>query len=99
MVKPGLWLGIKILFSRDHESWHSIRLAAATFQKDRKRLKAELEKGVPCKWKSKKARVVLLISVKVDFDCNKRLRRIVHNYKGIKLPRDYNIVNIYALNM
>ena len=47
----------------------------------------------------KKARVVLLISVKVDFDCNKRLRRIVHNYKGIKLPRDYNIVNIYALNM
>ena len=27
----------------------------------------ELEKGVPCKWKSKKARVVLLISVKVDF--------------------------------
>ena len=47
----------------------------------------------------KKARVVLLISVKVDFDCNKRLRRIQHNYKGINLPRGYNIINIYALSM
>ena len=51
-----------------------------------------MEKDIPCKWKSKKAGVAILISDKIDFkDYYKRQRSTLHNDQGINPRRRYNI--------
>ena len=58
-----------------------------------------MEKDIPCKWKSKKAGVAILISDKIDFKIKTVTRDKEGHYimiKGSIQRRYYNIVNIYA---
>ena len=62
-----------------------------------------MEKDIPCKWKSKKAGVAILISDKIHFKvkkCYKRQGRTLHNDQGINPRRRYNNYKyIYAPNI
>ena len=61
-----------------------------------------MEKGIPCKWKSKKARVAILISDKIDF----KIKNITTDKEGyyIMIKRsiqeeDITIIYIYSPNI
>ena len=61
-----------------------------------------MEKNSPCKWKSKNARVEILISDKIDFKIKTITRDKEGHYtviKGSIQEEDITIVNIYALNI
>ena len=58
-----------------------------------------MEKDIPCKWKSKKAGVAILISEKIDFKIKTIVRDKEGHYimiKGSVQEEDITIVNIYA---
>ena len=58
-----------------------------------------MEKGIICKWKSRKARVGILISNKTDFKtktvCYKRQRSTLHDDEEINPRRRYNNCSKY----
>ena len=61
-----------------------------------------MEKYFPCKWEPKKARVVILISDKIDLKIKKITRDKEGHYimiKGSIQEEDITIVNIYAPNI
>ena len=61
-----------------------------------------MEKDIPCKWKSKKAGVAILISDKIDFKIKIIIRDREGHYIMIKRSiqeEDITIVNIYAPNI
>ena len=61
-----------------------------------------MEKYIPCKWKSKKAGVAILISDKIDFKIETIIRDKEGHYimiKGSIQEEDITIVNIYAPNI
>ena len=61
-----------------------------------------MEKDIPCKWKSKKAGVAILISDKIDFKIKTITRDKEGHYlmiKGSIQEEDITIVNIYAPNI
>ena len=62
-----------------------------------------MEKDIPCKWKSKKAGISILISDKIDFKIKTITRDQERNYiliKGSIQEEDIAIINIiYALNI
>ena len=60
-----------------------------------------MEKYIPCKWKSKKAGVAILISGKMDFKIKTIARDKEGHYIMIKgsIQEDITIVNIYAPNI
>ena len=61
-----------------------------------------MEKDIPCKWKSKKAGVAILISDKIDFKTKTIARDKGEHYimiKGSIQEEDMTIVNIYAPNI
>ena len=61
-----------------------------------------MEKDIPCKWKSKKAGVAILISDKIDFKIKTIIRDKEGHYimiKGSIQEEDIRIVNIYAPNV
>ena len=68
-----------------------------------------MEKGIPCKWKSKegwkkkkkKAGVAILISDKIDFKIKTITRDKEGHYKMIKgsIQEDITAINIYAPNI
>ena len=61
-----------------------------------------MEKDIPCKWKSKKAGVVILISDKTDFKIKTITRGKEGHYimiKGSIQGEDITIINIYATNI
>ena len=60
-----------------------------------------MEKGIPCKWKPKKARVAILISNKIDFKIKNVTRDKEGHYimiKGSIQEEDITIINTYAPN-
>ena len=61
-----------------------------------------MEKDTPCKWKSKKAGVAILISDKIDFKIKTIIRDKEGHYimiKGSTQEEDITIVNLYAPNI
>ena len=61
-----------------------------------------MEKYIPCKWEPKKARVVILISDKIDLKIKKITRDKEGHYimiKGSIQEEDITIVSIYAVNI
>ena len=61
-----------------------------------------MEKDIPCKWKSKEARVAILISDKIDFKIKSITGDKEGHYimiKGSIQEEDITIVNIYAPNI
>ena len=60
-----------------------------------------MEKGIPCKCKSKEARVAIVLSYKIDFKIKNVTRGKEGHYIMIKgsTPKDITIVNIYAPNI
>ena len=56
-----------------------------------------MEKSIPYKWKSKKARVAIHVSGKIDFKIKTVTRDKATHYVMIKgsIPEDITIVNIY----
>ena len=61
-----------------------------------------MEKYIPCKWKSKKAGVAILISDKIDFKIETIIRDKEGHYimiKGSIQEEDITVVNIYAPNI
>ena len=61
-----------------------------------------MEKDIPCKWKSKKAGVAILISDKIDFKIKMITRDKEGHYimiKGSIQGEDITIVNIYSPNI
>ena len=61
-----------------------------------------MEKYIPCEWEPKEARVVILISDKIDLEIKKITRDKEGHYIMIKesiQEEDMIIVNIYAPNM
>ena len=61
-----------------------------------------MEKDIPCKWKSKKAGVAILLSDKIDFKTKTITRDKGEHYimiKGSIQEEDMTIVNIYAPNI
>ena len=60
-----------------------------------------MEKYIPCEWEPKEARVVILISDKIDLKIKKITRDKEGHYimiKGSFQKKDITIVNIYAPN-
>ena len=60
-----------------------------------------MEKDIPCKWKSKKAGVAILVSDKIDFKIKNVTRHKEGHYimiKGSIQEEDITIINIYAPN-
>ena len=60
-----------------------------------------MEKDIPCKWKSKKTGVAILIIDKIDFKLKTIKRDKEGHYIMIKgtIQEDITIVNIYAPNL
>ena len=61
-----------------------------------------MEKRIPCKWNSKKARVTILISEKIDFKLKTATRDKDEHYmmiKGSVQEEGITIVNIQAPNI
>ena len=61
-----------------------------------------MEKYIPCEWEPKEARVVILISDKIDLKINNTTRDKEGHYimiKGSVQEEDITIVNIYAPNI
>ena len=61
-----------------------------------------MEKDIPCKWKSKKAGVAILISEKIGFKIKTITKDKEGHYimiKGLIQEEDITIVNIYAPNI
>ena len=61
-----------------------------------------IEKGILCKWKSKKAGVAILISDKIDFKIKTITKAKEGHHIMIKAPiqeEDISIVNIYVPNI
>ena len=61
-----------------------------------------MEKYIPCKWEPKKARVVILISDKIDLKIKKITRDKEGHYimiKGSIQEEDITILSIYAPNI
>ena len=60
-----------------------------------------MEKGIPCKWKSKEIGVGILITDKIDFKTKTFIRWDQGHYIMIKgsLPQDIIIINIYTPNI
>ena len=61
-----------------------------------------MEKDIPCKWKSKKARVAILVSDKIDSKIKTITRDKEGHYimiKGSNQEEDITVVNIYAPNI
>ena len=61
-----------------------------------------MEKGIPCKWKSKEAGVAILIADKIDFKIKNVTRDKEGHYimiKGLIQEEDITIINIYAPNI
>ena len=59
-------------------------------------------KDIPCKWKSKKAGVAILISDKIDFRIKNVTRETEGHYimiKGSNQEEDITIINLYAPNI
>ena len=60
-----------------------------------------MEKGIPCKWKSKENWVAILVSDKIDFKIKTIIRDTEGHYiliKGSIQEEDIAIINIYAPN-
>ena len=61
-----------------------------------------MEKDIPCKWKSKKAGVAILVSDKIDFKIKTVTRDKEGHYimiKGSSQEEDITIMNVYAPNI
>ena len=61
-----------------------------------------MEKYIPCEWEPKEARVVILISDKIDLKIKKITKDKEGHYimiKGSIQEKDITIVNIYACNI
>ena len=61
-----------------------------------------MEKDIPCKWKSKKAGVAILVSDKIDFKIKNATRDKEGHYVMINRSiqdEDITIINIYAPNI
>ena len=61
-----------------------------------------MEKNIPCKWESKKVRVAILISNKIDLKMKTILRDKEEHYiiiKGSIQEEDITILNIYTPNI
>ena len=61
-----------------------------------------MEKDIPCKWKSKEARVTILISGKIYFKIKNVARDKEGHYimiKGSIQEKDITIINVYAPNI
>ena len=61
-----------------------------------------MEKDIPCKWKSKKAGVAILVSDKIDFKIKTVTRDKEGHYimiKGSIQEEDITIMNVYAPNI